>query len=201
MCYLIYTSQMLDRIAVTISIIFSPFLIPVPTVLLLARTYAATLQQAMLWTLVVTLFVCVLPSIFILLLVRSGRLSDLHLAVRKQRLAPLYFSLASTLVGIVILHQIDAPREIVLPSIAYAINGVVFTAITHHWKISFHCGSAAGSITVLMLLVDAKLAWLCLLLPFIAWARVQRKRHTIFQAAAAVVMAVAGTAAVLQLPF
>ena len=192
---------MLDRIAVATSIIFSPFLIPVPTILLLARTYAATLQQAMLWMLVVTVFVCVLPSIFILILVRSGRLSDLHLAVRKQRLAPLYFSLVSTLVGIIILHQIDAPRQIVLPSVAYAINGVVFTAITHLWKISFHCGSAAGSITVLMLLVDAKLAWLSLLLPLIAWARVQRKKHTIFQTVAAALIAAAGTVAVFQFPF
>lgn len=192
---------MLDRIAVAISIIFSPFLVPVPTILLLARRYAITVQQAMQWTLVVTVFVSVLPSIFILILVHSGRLSDLHLAVRKQRLVPLCFSLASTLVGIFVLHQIDAPRQIVLPSIAYAMNGVVFTAITYLWKISFHCGSAAGSITVLTLLVDAKLAWLSLLLPLIAWARVQRKRHTIFQTVVAALIAAAGTAAVLQLSF
>ena len=190
---------MLDRIAVAISIIFSPFLIPVPTILLLAWTYANSLQQATLWILVVTVFASVLPSIFILALVRSGRLSDLHLAVRKQRLAPLYLSLVSTLVGTVVLYQIDAPRQIVLPCIAYAINGVVFTAITHRWKISFHCGSAAGAITVLMLLVDAKIAWLSLLLPLIAWARVQRKRHTILQTAAAALIAVAGTVLVLQI--
>lgn len=190
---------MLDRIAVAISIIFSPFLIPIPTILLLAWTYANSLQQVMLWMLVVSVFASVLPSVFILALVRSGRLSDLHLAVRKQRLAPLYFSLVSTLVGIIVLQSIDAPSQIVLPCIAYAINGVVFTAITHRWKISFHCGSAAGSITVLMLLVDAKIAWLSLLLPLIAWARVHRKRHTILQTVAAALIAAAGTVLVLQI--
>lgn len=190
---------MLDRIAVAISVIFSPFLIPVPTILLLAWTYANSLQQVMLWMLVVSVFASVLPSVFILALVRSGRLSDLHLAVRKQRLAPLYFSLVSTLVGIIVLQSIDAPSQIVLPCIAYAINGVVFTAITHRWKISFHCGSAAGSIIVLMLLVDAKIAWLSLLLPLIAWARVHRKRHTILQTVAAALIAAAGTVLVLQI--
>jgi len=190
---------MLDRIAVAISVIFSPFLIPVPTILLLAWTYANSLQQVMLWMLVVSVFASVLPSVFILALVRSVRLSDLHLAVRKQRLAPLYLSLVSTLVGIIVLQSIDAPSQIVLPCIAYAINGVVFTAITHRWKISFHCGSAAGSIIVLMLLVDAKIAWLSLLLPLIAWARVHRKRHTILQTVAAALIAAAGTVLVLQI--
>ncbi len=190
---------MLDRIAVAISVIFSPFLIPVPTILLLAWTYANSLQQVMLWMLVVSVFASVLPSVFILALVRSGRLSDVHLAVRKQRLAPLYLSLVSTLVGIIVLQSIDAPSQIVLPCIAYAINGVVFTAITHWWKISFHCGSAAGSIIVLMLLVDAKIAWLSLLLPLIAWARVHRKRHTILQTVAAALIAAAGTVLVLQI--
>lgn len=192
---------MLNRTAVAISIIFSPFLIPVPTISLLAWTYADSFQRGLLWVLVVTVFASVLPSIFILALVRSGRLSDLHLAVRKQRLAPLYFSLVSTLVGIIVLQSIDAPRQIVLPCIAYAINGVVFTAITHRWKISFHCGSAAGSVTVLILLVDAKFAWLSLLLPLIAWARVQRKRHTIFQTAAAALIAAVGIVLVLEFPF
>ena len=192
---------MLDRIAAAISIIFSPFLVPIPTILLLGRTHATTFQQAMLWTIAVTVFVSVLPSIFILILVHSGRLSDLHLAVRKQRLAPLWFSLASTLVGVIVLHQIDAPRQIVLSSIVYALNGVVFTVITYLWKISFHCGSAAGSITVLTLLVDAKLAWFSLLLPLIAWARVRRKRHTIFQTVVASLIAAAGTAAVLHFSF
>lgn len=190
---------MLDRIAVAISVIFSPFLIPVPTILLLAWTYANSLQQVMLWMLVVSVFASVLPSVFILALVRSGRLSDVHLAVRKQRLAPLYLSLVSTLVGIIVLQSIDAPSQIVLPCIAYAINGVVFTAITHRWKISFHCGSAAGSIIVLMLLVDAKIAWLSLLIPLIAWARVHRKRHTILQTVAAALIAAAGTVLVLQI--
>jgi hypothetical protein len=189
---------MLNRIAVTISITFSPFLVPLPTILLLVRKYAVTIQQALLWTLIVALFISVLPSLFIMMLVRSGRLSDLHLAVRKQRLVPLCFALASALAGTVILYQIDAPREIVLPNLAYTINAILFTAITQLWKISFHSGNVAGCITVLMLLVDVKLAWLFLLLPLIAWARVHRKRHTILQTAAAAMIAAASTATVLQ---
>jgi len=190
---------MLDRIAVVISVLFSPFLVPITSILLIVRIYAATIQHRLLWVLIVILFASVLPTLFILMLFRLGHLSDIRLTVREQRLKPLLFSLASALIGSGVLHLVHAPREIVWLCIAYAANGVVFTLITLLWKISFHSGVAAGCMTALMMLVSSQFAPLFLLLPLIAWARVHRKRHTVLQTVVAAPIAVANTVAVLRL--
>ena len=192
-------TQMLDRIAVTISVLFNPFLLPLASILLIVRMSVATTQQGLLWMVIVILFASVLPMLFILLLFRLGQLSDFRLTVREQRAKPLIFALVSALVGSGILHLLDVPREIVWLCIACVINGVVLTLITQVWKISFHSGVAAGCMTGLATLISSQFVYLFILLPFIAWARVHRKRHTYLQTIIAAPIAVASTAVVLQL--
>ena len=192
-------TQMLDRLAVTISVLFNPFLLPIASILLIVRTSVPTMQQGLLWMVIVILFASVLPMLFILLLFRRGQLSDFRLTVREQRAKPLIFSLVSALVGIGILYFLDVPREIVWLCIACVINGVVLTLITQVWKISFHSGVAAGCMTGLATLISGQFVYLFILLPFIAWARVHRKRHTYLQTIIAAPIAVASTAVVLQL--
>ena len=191
-------TQMLDRIAVTISVLFNPFLLPIASILLIVRTSVTTTQQGLLWMVIVILFASVLPMLFILLLFRRGQLSDFRLTVREQRAKPLIFSLVSALVGIGILYFLDVPREIVWLCIACVINGLVLTLITQVWKISFHSGVAAGCMTGLATLISGQFVYLFILLPFIAWARVHRKRHTYLQTIIAAPIAVASTAVVLQ---
>ena len=192
-------TQMLDRLAFTISMLFNPFLLPLASILLIVRMSVATTQQGLLWMVIVILFASVLPMLFILLLFRRGQLSDFRLTVREQRAKPLIFSLVSALVGIGILYFLDVPREIIWLCIACVINGVVLTLITQVWKISFHSGVAAGCMTGLVTLISSQFVYLFILLPFIAWARVHRKRHTYLQTIIAAPIAVASTAVVLQL--
>ncbi len=190
---------MLNRIAVTISVLFSPFLLPIASILLIVRTSVVTMQQGLLWMVIVILFASVLPMLYIFILFRLGRLSDVRLTVREQRAKPLIFSLVSALVGIGVLHLLNVPQEIVWLCIACVINGLVLTLITQVWKISFHSGVAAGCMTGLATLISSQFVYLFILLPFIAWARVHRKRHTFLQTIIAAPIAIANTAMVLQL--
>lgn len=191
-------TQMLDRIAVTISVLFNPFLLPLASILIIVWLSVTTTQQGLLWMVIVILFASVLPMLFILLLFRLGQLSDFRLTVREQRAKPLIFSLVSALVGSGILYLLDAPREILWLCVACVINGLVLTLITQVWKISFHSGVAAGCMTGLATLISGQFVYLFILLPFIAWARVHRKRHTYLQTIIAAPIAVASTVVVLQ---
>lgn len=191
--------KMLNRIAVTISVLFSPFLLPIASILLIVRASVATMQQGLLWMVIVILFAGVLPMLYIFILFRLGRLSDVRLTVREQRANPLRFSLVSALVGSGILHLLNVPQEIVWLCIACVINGLVLTLITQVWKISFHSGVAAGCMTGLATLISSQFIYLFILLPFIAWARVHRKRHTFLQTIIAAPIAIANTVVVLQL--
>lgn len=192
-------TKMLNRIAVTISVLFSPFLLPIASILLIVRSSVVTMQQGLLWMVIVILFASVLPMLYIFILFRLGRLSDFRLTVREQRAKPLMFSLVSALVGIGILYLLNVPQEIVWLCIACVINGLVLTLITQVWKISFHSGVAAGCMTGLATLISSQFVYLFILLPFIAWARVHRKRHTFLQTIIAAPIAIANTAMVLQL--
>ena len=188
---------MLNRIAFATSLIFSPFLVPIGTILVLAPKYADG-QQAFLYSAIIILFVTVIPVLFILTLFLLGKLSDLRLVVQEQRLKPLSFSIASGLVGTCLLYLVHAPPEIVWTGIAYTVNGIIFTAITPFWKISFHSGVSAGCVTVLMVLAHPMCGWLFLLVPLIGWSRVYRGRHTLLQTSIAVVVSIVSTVLVLH---
>ena len=190
---------MQNRIAAATSVVFSPFLVPIATILIIAQNYATTGHQTLLWIVIVITFFSILPVFFIFILFRLGRVSSLNLAAKEQRTSPLLFAMGAAFIGVGILYLVGAPPEIIWVGIAYVVNGVIFVAITQIWKISFHTGVTAGCITVLVLIVHVKFGWLFLLLPLIAWARVRRKRHTLVQTIVGVLIAVVSTVVVLQL--
>ena len=181
-----------------ISVVFSPFLVPIATAIGVVQKHAAP-QDILRWSGIVVLFVTVLPILSIAVMTRFTQLSDLHLKNREERFLPLCCTLASMIVGTFLLHQLGAEREIVWAGIAYIINSVVFLAITLTWKISFHSSVATGCVTVLVMLVNPQFGWLFLLIPLIAWARVYRKRHTLLQTVVGAVLAVGNTSLVLHL--
>ena len=186
------------RIAWGISVLFSPFLVPIATAVGVIQKHAAP-QNALRWLVIVVLFVTVLPVLSIAVMVRYAKVSDLHLHNREERLLPLCCTLVSMVVGTVLLHQLGAAREIVWAGIAYIVNSVIFSAITPIWKISFHSSVATGCVTVLVILVNPQFGWLFLLIPLIAWARVYRKRHTLLQTVVGAVLAVGNTVFILYL--
>jgi membrane-associated phospholipid phosphatase len=145
-------------------------------------------------------FFSLLPVFFIFILFRLGRVSNLNLEVKEQRTLPLLFVIGAACIGLGIFYVIGAPREIIWAGIAYIANGVIFGAITQVWKISFHTGVFTGCVTVLVLILhDARFAWLFLLVPLIAWARVRRKRHTLVQTVVGALIALINTVVVLRL--
>jgi len=166
--------------------------------LLVVGVYAKTLQEAILWSLISMVFASALPFLFILILVRLGKLSGLHLALKEQRIGPMFFSLGSAGGGILLLHAIGAPKVLLVLGISYLIMGAVFTAITLKWKISFHSGVLAACIAALAMTVSMKLLFLVVLLPPVAWARVYRKLHTLLQNVVAIVLAAVITVVIIQ---
>ena len=191
-------STITARLAWCVSVVFSPFLVPVATAVGVVQKYAAP-EDLLRWLGIVVLFVTVLPAFSIAVMVRFSKVSDLHLKNREERFLPLCCTLVSMIVGTFLLYRLGAAREIVWAGVAYVINSVIFFAITLTWKISFHSSVATGCVTVLVMLVNPQFGWLFLLIPLIAWARVYRKRHTLLQTVIGAVIAVGNTTLVLHL--
>ena len=65
---------------------------------------------------------------------------------------------------------------------------LVFMLINFTWKISLHTAFAAGSVTVLILLYGTTGAFSAVLVPPIAWSRIELKYHSLGQTVAGAVL-------------
>lgn len=74
---------------------------------------AETIRSGLAWGGVAALFFGVIPFAYVLRGVRLGRWSDHHVSERKQRKPVFLFSLASMLLGVVVLVMGGAPRDLV----------------------------------------------------------------------------------------
>ena len=187
-----------EWVALGTSVVFSPFIVPIVTAVIVIQKYAMTRQDVLLWLGIVTLFVTVLPILGIVLLVRFSKVGNLHLHDKEERLIPLCFIVLSMISGTIILYKIGATQKIILACIAYIANSIVFSAITPLWKISFHTSVTTGCIMVLVFLVNTSFIWFFLLIPLIAWARIYRERHTFLQTAVGTILAIINTALVFH---
>ncbi|MBA7667647.1 hypothetical protein ES703_75744 [subsurface metagenome] len=66
---------------------------------------------------------------------------------------------------------------------------IVFMSINLLWKISIHTAFAAGSVTVLTLLYGSVGALTVMLVPPIAWARIELEHHSLAQAVTGALLA------------
>ncbi|MCK9899676.1 hypothetical protein CC117_07050 [Parafrankia colletiae] len=153
--------------------------IAAPAVLVTALLVHICLDDApdtwtgLLWAAISIAFGTIIPMAFVFHGVRGGKWSDHHVPERSRRLAPMLFGAASVTAGHLLLQVADAPTTLIAVYTAILVETLVLAAITKFWKISGHVAAAASCATVLTL-TDSLLslpAWL--LVPLVAWARIQ----------------------------
>jgi membrane-associated phospholipid phosphatase len=127
------------------------------------------------------LFESLLPFLFILSRVRSGRITDHHIGDRRQRLVPLIVGLGSVAVGFAVLTLAHARRELIAGVVAGFVGLLVAAVVNHFWKMSVHAAVAAGSVVIC---AEVFHGWPLFALPLVAlvgWSRVRLKDHTVGQ--------------------
>ena len=175
------TPGSLDRFAFAVSAVTSPFLIIGLTALAVAWLLQPTLLEALVWGGITGLFTAVLPFLIVYLLWRSGRVTDMHVAMRQQRTVPFVGALLSAALGLFALRAVGAPPELVALAAAFMVNGAALTVVTLVWKASVHAATLTGCIIALAMVGPSGFLWAGLALPVVFWARMRRKRHTLAQ--------------------
>lgn len=167
-----------DRAARIASEIFAPAVLVAGLMLLVGWHAGAAPGVSRWWGLPGALFAAGIPLAYVLRGVRTGRLTDHHIPEREHRRVPLLFGIASVTVGLVALIVLGAPREVLALLAAGGTGLLVFTAVTHWWKMSIHAGVAAGTAATLTALYGpAGLLSLPLVL-LACWARIRLSAHT-----------------------
>lgn len=135
--------------------------------------------QALVWATVYIVLVCVLPLLYIALMVRRGSITDIHMRVRQQRLRPFMVSIVCTALAWFILRAIGAPPVVPLFAMFSLIQLAVMAAITLVWQISIHAVSITGVTIATGLLFGLLPALLTApLIVLVGAARLKLRRHT-----------------------
>jgi membrane-associated phospholipid phosphatase len=145
----------------------------------LAFRSADNAQQALTWALTYITLVCVLPIVYIALMVKRGSITDIHMPVRNQRIRPFLVSILCTMFAWGILRLMGAPAVMPLLALFSMVQLAIMLIITFTWQISIHAISISGA-TIALGAVFGMLPALIIapLVVLVGAARVNLNRHT-----------------------
>ena len=171
----------LIRIARHVSHILAPATISLPFILLVAFYQAQDQLTALIYACITLFFLSVGPLLYIIIGVRLGKLSDIDVSRRSQRVGPFMFGIVSVMIGWFVLTLTNGPRNLQTVMIITVFSGIIMMVITFWWKISMHASSLGGVATMLTVLYGAVMLPLFVLLVLVSWSRVVLRRHTVTQ--------------------
>lgn len=139
-------------------------------------------RRSLRWSAVALLLATGLPYAVVALLVRAGRLHDMHVVVREQRAVPLAIAAAGSSLALGSLHRGGAPREVTVLTTSLLSGLALMGVVSTRHKISFHVATAAWSSAVLA--TRAGVPTVAVTLPaslVVAWSRHRGGRHSLGQ--------------------
>ena len=95
-----------------------------------------------------------LPFLFMALLLRTGKISDMAASIRKQRVRPFIFAIVCNSITAFYLYYVNAPWWIPVFFIGSVAAMIIVLLISLKWKISAHATGMGGVVGLSM--------WLCL---------------------------------------
>lgn len=190
-----------------VSIICSPFLMPLVGVLLLFIFSYLTLlnwQMKLYIIIIFLLFTIMLPLTLIRIYCRHKGWSMTELKERKKRLVPFIFCILSYLLGYYILSSNHMPYTITCIIIASIVIQVICAIIHRWWHISVYCAAIGGVLGAIIafsrVFVFNPVWWMCLIIliaGLVGTSRMVLKKHTLGQVVAGFLLGVACTIIVI----
>lgn len=165
-----------------ISDILSPPVLSGTLALLFTKLATPTWMAALTWSSLYIFLADLLPLAYLVRLVRQGKVGDLHVAIRSQRLRPLVVMLSCMAIAFSAALVLGAPRPLSVFLGLALVQGALLTAVTIFWQISFHAAAASAMVCAFAVVYGAFAALLLTPVLFaVAWARLRLRRHTFRQ--------------------
>ena len=172
-----------NRIAGWITEVFQPPVV-VSVQLLVSPLTQPGFPGTMAYGALAAVFVCVIPLLLLLVLVRLGQVTDHHVSDRKQRAPVLLMTLGSIVAGLLVLEAAGAPESVVAMVLAVVGGVVVLAGVSPFWKISGHAAAISSSAVIAVMMLGPAWLPLLLLIPAVGWSRVVLRAHTVAQVVA-----------------
>jgi len=173
--------EMRKRIAKLVSNILNPFLMGMILILSASFSGGFNTRESIKWALVLIAFNVLPIFLFIIWLVRHNKLDDIFINIRKQRLNIYLLGIALVGASCIILLCFEAPPMLLALFVAFFSVGVVFMCINNWWKVSVHTASIASVAAALLIIYGLRAIAFIMLVPLVAWARVELGKHSLAQ--------------------
>ncbi len=164
-----------------ISNIINPIIVIIPTIMLAGCYGSRDFGAGLLWTAIALLSLCVIPATYVVVGVKRGTLSGLHLPRHSERTRPIAVSLISAVAGVVTLALLGASPLFLAVVYSGALTSLALAAFTLLWKVSFHSAGITGMAVTTIWLIGLLALPLLALIPAVGWARVKLGAHSIGQ--------------------
>lgn len=171
----------MNYLAFAISSILSPYVAVAIFIMVVSYKYSSNMNQFLPWMLTFFAFSVVIPALYVLWLMENQVIKDIHIAERAARVIPFWVAAVSAFIGAMVLWRLGATEQVAVVASVYAINALGIAIITQFWKISVHMSTISSIATMAVILFGVQFWWLYLLLVPLAWSRIFRHRHTIWQ--------------------
>lgn len=152
---------------------------------------------ALLWAAIYGFFVSLAPILFVLYLLRTGRVVELHMSNTQERHLPYLVAVLGSLVVAALLLLFEGPQLLVCLTLLNLITLFSIGLINLRWLISFHAAAVMAMDTIVAL-VFGPLAAVALapLVALVVGVRLYLRRHTVGQVIAGLLI---GAGSVLML--
>jgi len=180
---------MRKQVAKLTSAVLNPFLVSLVVIVLISFESTSSISDAIKWSLIL-IAVSILPVFSVVLyLARNEKVEGIFISARRQRNKIYLLTSVCVIIGCLILLFGEAPPVLVAAFVAGLSAIIVFMGINFLWKISIHTAFAAASVTVLTILYGSIGALTIMLVPPVAWARIELEHHSPAQAVAGALLA------------
>ncbi len=168
-----------------ISNLFSPPMVWAVLVFPMAFRNAESPARALLWALTYGILVCLMPLLYVVWMVRRGKIGDIHMKERRERFLPFLVSMACTTVAWQVLRLMGAPPMLPMVAVFTLAELAVMATITLVWQISMHAMSIAVAVVATAIVFGPISALIVSpLMPLVGVARLKLERHTLSQVVA-----------------
>jgi len=165
-----------------VSLVFNPPLVWAVMIYPIALAVSPSQNEALIHATIFATFVCWIPSLFVLLMVKIGKIGDVHMRESHERYVPYVISIVGGIIAGLILNHLRAHPIMLILTLVTIVQLTLMLAGTFFDHISTHAMAIASltSATALVFGLRTGFAFIPLVLVVIL-ARLVLDRHTPFQ--------------------
>jgi membrane-associated phospholipid phosphatase len=135
--------------------------------------------SGVLWGVFFGLAVSLLPILFVVFMLKTGRIGDLHMSATQERHLPYIVAISAAALALVLVVAGGGPAQLTCLALFNIVVLILLGLINTRWLISIHATAAASTWLIAAFVFGWRVGFILLpLAVLVAWARLFLRRHT-----------------------